>query len=150
VTFHAARRALELRRAIVRYRLGLNLNLVPASGGPGDQGDTAAESTERVVVFASREQLTVHLREIEEALDRVATGRWGRCTTCTEPIAAARLRMYPEKEHCVACARAREEQAAATDRVVRVRIADNEPEDDERPVSPPIPDPPLSELEEAC
>ena len=143
MTFHAARRALELRRAIVRQRLGLNP--VPASNGPGDQGDTAAESSERVVVFASREQLTVHLREIEEALDRVATGRWGRCTTCTEPIAAARLRVYPEKEHCVACARAREEQAAATDRVVRVRIADDEEPEDEEP-APSIPaERPLSE-----
>lgn len=43
------------------------------------------------------------LRGIDAALDRIAHGRYGICTRCGEPIAAARLEAVPHAALCQEC-----------------------------------------------
>ena len=47
---------------------------------------------------------TDRLRLVEEALDRVADGSFGRCVSCTEPIGVARLKVIPYTRRCIRCA----------------------------------------------
>lgn len=49
------------------------------------------------------EQGTLDL--INEALDRMARGTYGRCAECDEPIAKSRLQAIPYTAHCIRCAR---------------------------------------------
>jgi len=43
------------------------------------------------------------LADTDEALARLATGRFGRCENCAAPIAARTLRAEPEARYCVRC-----------------------------------------------
>ncbi len=45
------------------------------------------------------------LAEIEAALDRIATGRYGRCEQCHRPISTALLAAHPQARYCAACRR---------------------------------------------
>jgi DnaK suppressor protein len=45
-----------------------------------------------------------HAAEISEALDRIAAGTYGSCTTCARPIAVGRLDARPSTAFCIACA----------------------------------------------
>jgi RNA polymerase-binding transcription factor DksA len=49
------------------------------------------------------EQGTLDL--INEALDRMERGTYGRCAECGEPIAKSRLQAIPYTRHCIRCAR---------------------------------------------
>ena len=44
------------------------------------------------------------IRQIEAALDRIATGVYGNCVTCDGPIAQERLDVLPHTPFCSACA----------------------------------------------
>jgi RNA polymerase-binding transcription factor DksA len=44
------------------------------------------------------------LSELDQALERVADGRYGTCITCGSPIGAERLAALPITELCVPCA----------------------------------------------
>jgi DnaK suppressor protein len=44
------------------------------------------------------------LAEIEAALDRIASGQYGRCEQCREPLSAALLARQPQARYCTACA----------------------------------------------
>ncbi len=43
------------------------------------------------------------LRLIEEALDRIASGDYGTCLECEQPIPTKRLRALPWARYCVGC-----------------------------------------------
>jgi RNA polymerase-binding transcription factor DksA len=45
---------------------------------------------------------------IDRALERIASGEYGRCVACGEPIPAGRLAAVPAAETCLPCAKARE------------------------------------------
>jgi RNA polymerase-binding transcription factor DksA len=44
------------------------------------------------------------LADTEEALVRLAAGRFGRCEHCAGPIPPARLSLHPEARYCTRCA----------------------------------------------
>ena len=44
------------------------------------------------------------LADTDEALARLATGRFGRCENCATPIPARTLRAEPEARYCARCA----------------------------------------------
>jgi RNA polymerase-binding transcription factor DksA len=43
------------------------------------------------------------LRDIEDALERIQTGEYGRCSRCEGAIGRHRLRAIPETRYCLAC-----------------------------------------------
>ncbi len=48
---------------------------------------------------------TVHeVREIQQALGRIAAGTYGQCTRCGKPIGDARLGAMPHAATCIECA----------------------------------------------
>jgi DnaK suppressor protein len=53
------------------------------------------------------------LDEIDEAIQRIVDGTYGKCAACGEPIALARLRALPTTWLCIDCARAREGKPSA-------------------------------------
>ncbi len=47
----------------------------------------------------------MHLRDVDDALARVADGSYGTCESCGRPIAAERLAARPAARTCIGCAR---------------------------------------------
>ncbi|HEY3304992.1 MAG TPA: TraR/DksA family transcriptional regulator [Candidatus Binatia bacterium] len=67
------------------------------------------------------------LDEIDEALQRIVDGTYGKCASCGEYIALARLRALPTTRLCIACARAREGKQTA-----KIEMDDLAPLEDDR------------------
>ena len=63
-------------------------------------GDAASETTEREVDLGLLEDTRSVLAEIAAAKQRLAAGTYGRCETCHEPIADARLEAVPWARRC--------------------------------------------------
>lgn len=66
-----------------------------------------AEQALRARSTALRQEVDVlrrELREVEEALGRLADGTWGRCEACGGAIGRIRLRALPEARRCATCA----------------------------------------------
>ena len=59
---------------------------------------------ERAQLAALADQAREHLAELDDALDRLRQGRYGRCERCGQPIAAGRLAARPAARTCIACA----------------------------------------------
>ena len=65
------------------------------------------------VRLAEIERDVEELRDIDGALRRIATGTYGTCIRCGEPIDRARLEAYPTAKRCLTCQRLHERQRAA-------------------------------------
>jgi DnaK suppressor protein len=63
-----------------------------------DLGQVAAEQGENQALAA---QLRSELEEVELALKKLDDGTYGRCETCGEPIAPARLEAMPAARYCI-------------------------------------------------
>jgi RNA polymerase-binding transcription factor DksA len=59
---------------------------------------------ERQQVAALLAETRASLADIDAAERRIAEGRYGRCTACDGPIAAARLAAMPATPICINCA----------------------------------------------
>jgi RNA polymerase-binding protein DksA len=49
-------------------------------------------------------QASSELNQVNQALARLDAGEYGECTSCGEPIAAARLKALPYATLCIQCA----------------------------------------------
>jgi RNA polymerase-binding transcription factor DksA len=67
-----------------------------------DLGTDNFERENTLHLLANEEQM---LREIAAALDRIGSGKYGRCEECQGEIARARLKELPYTRYCVECAR---------------------------------------------
>jgi RNA polymerase-binding transcription factor DksA len=68
-----------------------------------DPDSNGAEGSLLIAVNAD-----VHLRDIDEALQRMALGEFGICEDCGDRIPLKRLQTIPETPVCVGCSRKRE------------------------------------------
>ena len=59
---------------------------------------------ERAQLAALLDQARRHLAELDDALERLRQGRYGRCEQCGRPIAAGRLAARPAARTCITCA----------------------------------------------
>jgi DnaK suppressor protein len=78
-------------------------NRIKESGDEWGVADGLAELDIAEVRHTLRE-----LAEVEAALARLRDGTYGECADCGEPIAPARLAVYPIATRCVACQQAYE------------------------------------------
>ncbi len=70
---------------------------------PHDEGDLSQQSHEEWI-FLNRNTLDVKLlREVQDALHRIAHGSYGVCFECEEPISVKRLDAVPWAKFCVSC-----------------------------------------------
>jgi RNA polymerase-binding transcription factor DksA len=97
------RTLLEARwQARLQELIELSLAYHDAAAADGARGDRAAarrlRETLRATVAARR-----GLADTEDALARLAAGRYGRCEQCGAAISAFRLALSPETRYCPAC-----------------------------------------------
>jgi DnaK suppressor protein len=110
----------KVQQQLVRRRESLTRSLAGEirslknmhDSGVGDEVDAslAAEQMElggQLAQVESRE-----LAKIDEALERIRSGRYGKCDTCGGNIKAARLQAVPHATECIDCARAGEGRAS--------------------------------------
>ncbi|MGW3354484.1 TraR/DksA family transcriptional regulator [Streptomyces bungoensis] len=71
-----------------------------------DEHDPEGASTafERAHVAALLSQAREHLNDLDQALERLERGDYGRCEQCGEPIPTGRLEVRPAAKTCVSCA----------------------------------------------
>lgn len=68
--------------------------------------DSSQVTAERGENEALVNKLVKGLQEVEHALEKLGTDRFGLCENCGRPIAAARLEARPEARLCIDCAAA--------------------------------------------
>jgi DnaK suppressor protein len=59
---------------------------------------------ERAQVAGLLDRARRRLADVDDALDRIAQGRYGRCEECGQPIGTARLAARPAARTCISCA----------------------------------------------
>ena len=96
------------REAEARYQKALAEQLSGDAAGDNEGVHGWKASREGGADVALLESLDRTLRQIDAALARLHTGAYGRCASCGEPIALARLRAVPFATHCVPCQTRRE------------------------------------------
>lgn len=75
--------------------------LVAADDEHDPDGTTAFDRAQLSALIAQAEE---HLRDLDDALDRVAAGSYGICLGCGGAVGAARLEARPRARECMACA----------------------------------------------
>jgi DnaK suppressor protein len=97
---HRAR--LMEKRTSVLSGLGTRFDTLAGMGRVAED-DQAQLSHDEFVHLRMNGLDYLQLRLVDEALDRLATGDYGICLECDEPIAEKRLRALPWARYCVAC-----------------------------------------------
>lgn len=126
------------QREIERLRVQLQAEIEPASADDDDMADVAADIYERGKILSLISSLEDKLRSIDRALEAAASGRYGLCEVCGQPIPPERLQIMPETTLCVQCASKLEEgfqrhRLMTADRLQArsAREAEDEDEDEE-------------------
>jgi len=65
--------------------------------------DNASEVEEYADNLALENSLEKPLKEINEALDEIQKGTYGKCKKCGQEIDIDRLKVYPAARNCVKC-----------------------------------------------
>jgi RNA polymerase-binding transcription factor DksA len=94
------RKALDQQR---RFRLEQLAELASGAAEPRSASDPA-EEVNRVLLTGA----AAALADIETALHRMATGRYGRCQQCETAIPLGRLEILPSVALCMPCQYARD------------------------------------------
>ncbi|HET6410667.1 MAG TPA: TraR/DksA C4-type zinc finger protein [Anaeromyxobacter sp.] len=88
----------EAMEALSRRRRSLCGVRPPTRGAP-DAHWTDYDGVPTGPTYAAQ----LELDEIDAALTRIGTGRYGLCLACGGPIGMQRLRAIPEARYCVSC-----------------------------------------------
>jgi DnaK suppressor protein len=64
----------------------------------------AGLAIERARIVAQLKHARAHLRDLDLAAQRVASGTYGVCEICRQPISSERLAARPAARTCIACA----------------------------------------------
>jgi len=98
------RRTLETRRAELGY--GTSSREALAIETSPDQLDRIQNACDRDWAMSNLERTSNRLREVQAALRRLETGRFGVCVDCEENINPKRLAAVPWAASCIACQQA--------------------------------------------
>ncbi|MDX6677801.1 MAG: DnaK suppressor protein [Solirubrobacteraceae bacterium] len=105
----AIRRQLDARRQVTRERVA-TLAKRPERGaaqGFGKRiGDGTTEAVGRLTEIGVGRSLEGTLARTERALEKLDSGTYGVCDSCSAAIDPARLRAMPDSVLCLACAAA--------------------------------------------
>jgi RNA polymerase-binding protein DksA len=74
----------------------------------GDEADVAADAIDRTLLTSLGAQDANRLQQINNALERIYQGKYGRCVACGKEIPEERLMALPYALLCVGCASAQE------------------------------------------
>ncbi|HWI41623.1 MAG TPA: TraR/DksA family transcriptional regulator [Verrucomicrobiae bacterium] len=95
---------------------------VPTGDPSGDIYDQASSERERELGLLLGDRDREKLRNIDEALLRVAEGEYGICEECEEEIPLGRLKAMPFARYCVKCKADIEKMQAQTKRFEEERV----------------------------
>lgn len=97
----------------IRARLALPLRESGGDVALADQhpADVASETAERELDVSREAMFAARLKQIDDALDRVERGNYGRCTVCEAVIPDERLEVMPDTPFCVADAEREQSRA---------------------------------------
>jgi DnaK suppressor protein len=110
----------RVKRTLDTLRTQVLARIAEQRGGLHSRADVAAEQfaptqdshaqtiTQHDVALALSEHETLELTHLDDALQRLAKGSYGLCTTCGEPITVARLQASPDAARCICCQQAAE------------------------------------------
>lgn len=101
------REILMVRRDALRKALAGDLSLLKElrEQTAGDVIDFALDSAQHEINSQLAEVESRELASIENALERMRTGHYGKCETCAERIPMARLNALPYATLCIDCQR---------------------------------------------
>jgi DnaK suppressor protein len=107
------KRMLEERRSEIMSEVQGKIRGVRADGAEKphevfDQGETSEADIQEDIEFALIQMKAETLNKIDEALNRLEEGRYGKCFECGDEIAQPRLRALPFAVRCKDCEEARE------------------------------------------
>ncbi|MER3400640.1 MAG: conjugal transfer protein TraR [Thermoflexus sp.] len=109
IPFEPLRQALEAERERLRVERSRLDAAAPTGIGYHDHmADDATDVADQATRAALRRHLEGRLREVEEALQRMAEGTYGICLECGRPIEIARLKALPYAALCLECPARRE------------------------------------------
>jgi RNA polymerase-binding protein DksA len=111
----------QLKAALERQREELTAEIESLEVYDGDriigykthQADVATHAFDQAANLAMRNNAAAMLREVEDALSRLAKGTYGRCENCGVQIDIARLEAIPYTRLCMDCAEARDYRAGS-------------------------------------
>lgn len=94
----------ELRSEYEQTMLTLNDMQQTVSDGSGDdQADAGSKTFEREHEMSLANNRLDLITQMEHALMRIADGSYGRCESCGQTIAKARLQAFPAATLCLTC-----------------------------------------------
>jgi len=85
--------------------------------------DIATETYEMEKYMALRKQSLHRINQIDQALERIERGDYGKCALCGEEIGAERLEIQPEADTCLEC--------SESARLPRERVMEGRPVEEE-------------------
>lgn len=92
------------QRAIEQAEAELKNLLQDSTEGAGrDPADVGSANFERDQEMSLAANARDMLKQSELALRMIASGSYGRCETCGEPIGKGRLQVYPRATMCLTC-----------------------------------------------
>ena len=125
--YEELRTILEDRRREIQSEVQSRMKDVRADTGQAgvvDDVETSESDIQDEIEFALIQMKAETLHRINEALERLEEGTYGRCFECGEEIEPRRLRALPFAVRCKDCEEARE-VAAQRERVLSRRVADS-------------------------
>ena len=100
-------RLLAERRQVIGA-IAVNTSGDSRSGGNDQESDYASTDQIRDIEYGHREALSRRLHELDDALERISSGDYGRCAECGARIVDKRLASDPAVSFCVLCQAASE------------------------------------------
>lgn len=78
------------------------------SNMPIHMADIGSDNYEQEFALGLIQNEELTIREIDEALERIDSGIYGKCEHCDKKIPAARLKAKPQARYCIECKRLEE------------------------------------------
>ena len=104
---------LEQRKQILQSLAGQtdDMRNLAKTVDSGDEADVASDAIDRTLLTALGTQDARNLLAIDNALDRIHQGKYGRCLKCGKEIPEERLEAVPWAAMCVPCASVEERKS---------------------------------------
>ena len=94
---------LEQRRQATEDLLNDRATALEGDDGVEDSAEMSELDLNRSTAFALASRQSQLIKEIDEALERIEDGTYGRCTRCRKPLDEERLKAMPTAKYDAEC-----------------------------------------------
>jgi len=95
---------------LMKVKNSVTMNKEEALDEVRDAADIASDYYERELAMGLSETERHRLQEVEDALERIENGSYGKCEICGGQISAPRLEALPFAKFCIECQAQREKK----------------------------------------